>query len=654
MSPAELRQAINRLRTSEALLLQSQRVARIGHYVFTVAIGQWTSSPTLDDIFGITEASVRTFELWQTLLHPAERLEMTAYFRDEVLGRGQPFDREYRIMRHCDGAERWVHGLGTLESDGSGGLRMFGTIQDVTERRRSENTVLEAKLRLDALFQGARDAIFIAEPGTGLLSDANRQAEFLIGRPRSELIGMHQSQLHPPELNERLRHVFAEHASGAILRTETEVLHRDGSRIPVEINGSVVVLPDGSRLVMGMFRDIRDRVRLQEHLQQSQRLTALGQLAGGIAHDFNNQLTGISGYAEMLIKEAGDQRQRKWAEAIFTAAQRSADLTRQLLAFARKGMTCYAAADMHLVITEVVEMLRRSLDRRISIVLRLAEMPCLAQGDPSQLHHALLNLAINARDAMPEGGELSFATRIVALAADHGGFGNAAGNFIEITVSDTGCGMTDAIRRRIFEPFFSTKEPGKGTGLGLSAVYGVITNHGGAITVTSTPGQGSVFTLHLPLLKDATITATSDALPVHALVAHRILVVDDEGLVGGLTGEMLRSFGHTVVTSTSAEQALMLCRNEDPFDLVLLDLMMPRLSGREAFLALRAIDPGLRVLIVSGYSLNGEVQSILDLGAVGFLQKPFSSTDLAWAIKKAVGRMLPKHSDRIFTAETGM
>ena len=332
------------------------------------------------------------------------------------------------------------------------------------------------------------------------------------------------------------------------------------------------------------------------------------------------------------------------AEAILSAALRAAELTRQLLAFARKGQSRRTPTDLCQVITEVVELLQPNLDRRIAVIQRLADSPCRTLGDPSQLHNTLLNLAVNARDAMPGGGELVFSTRIVQLDAQSG-LGIAAGRFVEILVSDSGCGMNADTMRRIFEPFFTTKEPGKGTGLGLAAVYGVIRNHGGQIAVASTPGQGSTFTLHLPLCEDATrsdptgtvptLTLTT-AAPVSRPASRRILVVDDEVMVREVTGELLRSLGHVATACAGADEALALCQPDCPFDVIILDMIMPRIGGREAFIALRAAHPAVCVLIASGHSLNGEIQAILDLGARGFIQKPVSRDELAKAIDEAL------------------
>ena len=550
--------------------------------------------------------------------------------RRRLMDTGAPEGCELRLLRKGQ-ADFWALLEARLEVDAGGSPSCRLVISDISVGKAAELEAQEAKLRLEALFQGARDAILLADPATGIILDVNRQAEALLGQTRQALIGMHQSRLHPAELREALRADFARHASGVDERVETLVLHQDGSRTPVEITSSLIPLPDGRQLLMGLFRDIRERLRLQETVRHSEKMTAIGELAGGIAHDFNNQLAGISGYAELLAAAQTDPDKRKWAEAIQGAALRSAELTRQLLAFGRKSQSRRTPTDLRQVIAEVIELLRHSLDRRITLVQRHNGPPSLILGDPGQLHTALLNLALNARDAMPDGGELAFATR-------HSVHEDPARRFIEIAVSDTGSGMDAATRQRIFEPFFTTKEPGKGTGLGLATVYGVVRNHGGVISVDSTPGQGSTFTIALPLLAGpgGESGESRAAHPSQAAVPRRILVVDDEDVVRNITGELLRHLGHVAITCTSADEAVERCQRDGPFDVVILDLIMPRSGGRQSFIALRAAQPGLRIIIASGLSLNDEVQALLDLGACGFLQKPFTRGDLGKAVEAAM------------------
>ena len=507
--------------------------------------------------------------------------------------------------------------------------------------RRSAAALRLAQRRRESIFHGSRDAILLADPASGRIVEVNRAAESLFGQPAAELVGVHQSMLHPSDLHGQLAATFRRHAAGELALVATEIVHRDGSRIPVEIDSTLVTLPDGSTVLFGAFRDVRERVRLEDQLRQSEKMMAVGQLAGGIAHDFNNQLAGIMGYAELLAKRS-DGTARRYADSIILAAQRSADLTGQLLAFARKGKVLSAPIDLHGSIAEVIGLLSRTIDRRISIEQDLAADPAVTVGDPAQLQTALLNLAINARDAMAgTGGTLRFATRRTTLAADAHGCGNAAGDFIEVAVSDTGCGMDATTMRHVFEPFFTTKPAGKGTGLGLAAVYGVVRSHAGTVAVQSVPGSGSTFRLWLPVAAMAAC-AVAEQQPVPTAGSGRILVIDDEAVVRTMLGDQLGELGFSVEACADGADAVGRLRaaGPDAFALVILDLVMPGLSGRETYERIRQALPEQRILLVSGHSLDSEAQTLLDQGAVGFLHKPLRMAELMAAVSSALSVQL--------------
>jgi PAS domain S-box-containing protein len=383
-----------------------------------------------------------------------------------------------------------------------------------------------------------------------------------------------------------------------------------------------------------VLRDVTEHVKIEEQLRQSQKMESIGRLAGGVAHDFNNQLGGVLGFAELLCEQLENPVYRKYAESIMIAAQRAADLTRQLLAFGRKGKYQAIPVDVHQMLEEVMALLRRSIDKRIEIRPRLEASPATVSGDPTQLQNAFLNLALNARDAMPQGGVLGFHTAVVRLAEPLPEEELAAGAYVQVQISDTGVGMDAATRVRLFEPFFTTKEVGKGTGLGLASVYGTIKNHGGAIRVESEPGQGSTFTLLLPLRVAADAGVAAAELP--ALAPRRqgaILIVDDEPLLLQLGAAILGKAGFRVATCQDPVEALARFPSEwADVDLVILDMNMPRMNGRELFERLRQLRPGLRVILATGYSLDGEAQEILNIGVQGFVAKPFHGKDLLRAV----------------------
>jgi len=295
--------------------------------------------------------------------------------------------------------------------------------------------------------------------------------------------------------------------------------------------------------------------------------------------------------------------------------------------------------DLHQSIHDVVALLQHSIDKRVEIKLHLEANPSTVLGDPAQLQNALLNLALNARDAMPEGGVLTFSTRTVMFEESLAGEDLVPGRYVHISVTDTGIGMDEGTKRRMFEPFFTTKEVGKGTGLGLASVYGTVKNHRGGVRVYSEPGRGSSFHLYLPAYEEAPGAADPDCRAASVTGHGRILIVDDEAIILDLGGDLLRDLGYEVTACGDPAEALDLYRREwRNIDLVLLDMVMPKLGGKELFSAMKAVNPRIRALLSSGYSINGEAQGILDLGVQAFVQKPFDRVELSRKVAEALGK----------------
>lgn len=397
--------------------------------------------------------------------------------------------------------------------------------------------------------------------------------------------------------------------------------------------------------ILSRMRSAEEKEReLQEKLRQADKMQAIGQLAGGIAHDFNNQLAGILGNAELLKQKIGaDAEMKARIDSIVDSVNRSADLISQLLAFARKGKYQTVSVGLHAVLREVEEFLKHSIDKRITITLALNAENDRVLGDPVQLQNAFLNLALNARDAMAErGGKLTFSTKTEELdeaACTAHPFEMAPGGYLIVKVLDTGTGMAPEVQKHIFEPFFTTKPLGKGTGMGLPAVYGTVKNHRGFIEVSSSPGRGSVFTVGLPLLKEA--APRSSDRPGEAMVrgTGRILLAEDEPRIRSIVRETLERLGYAVTECMNGAEAVENYRKAwKETDLVILDVMMPVMDGRTAFQEMRGINPGVRVVVTSGYSMDGEVREILDMGACGFIQKPFRSAELSSVVASALSK----------------
>jgi signal transduction histidine kinase/ActR/RegA family two-component response regulator len=400
--------------------------------------------------------------------------------------------------------------------------------------------------------------------------------------------------------------------------------------------------------IAGLVERSRSREQaeeLKERLRQSQKLEAIGTLAGGVAHDFNNLLTGILGYTWLLKQNAQPEDEvYRSASVIENAAERAAELTRQLLGFARQGQHQDLPVDLNALVSEVTELLSRTFDKAVTLHVAPHPRNLRVLGDPGQLHQVLLNLAINARDAMPRGGDLYFDVRALAdelvPRAAHPHLGRGAHAVLE--VRDTGTGMRPIDQRRIFEPFFTTKEVGKGSGMGLALVYGIVQGHRGAIEVESREHVGTVFRVYLPLLEGAAAGATGGErraveaeLPVPG--QGLVLVVDDEELVREMARELLTSLGYQVLTARNGLEAIdRFIERRSEIDLVVLDLVMPRMGGRECLRALKRIDPQVRVLLSSGWQREGHLQSAMEEGALGFLSKPYQLVALSQAVARAI------------------
>ena len=390
---------------------------------------------------------------------------------------------------------------------------------------------------------------------------------------------------------------------------------------------------------MAVKRDISDQKRLEEQLQQVQRLKAVGTLAGGIAHDFNNLLMGIQGNASLMLlhKDSGHQDYGR-LKNIEQYVQNGADLTKQLLGFARGGKYEVKPADINELVRKSSEMFGRT-KKEISIHQKYQENIWAVEVDKGQVDQVLLNLYVNAWQAMPGGGDLYVQTENVTLDERYvRPSGLTPGKYVKISVTDTGAGMEEEIRQRIFDPFFTTKEMGRGTGLGLASAYGIIKNHGGIINVYSEKGEGTTFNIYLPA---STSEARGQRLEISEDIRHgdeTILLVDDEEMVIDVGEQMLKALGYKIMIAGSGKEAIDVYReNQDKIHMVILDMIMPDIGGGDTFDSLKEINPDAKVLLSSGYSINGQAQEILDRGCNGFVQKPFSIADISKKIRETLG-----------------
>jgi signal transduction histidine kinase len=388
-------------------------------------------------------------------------------------------------------------------------------------------------------------------------------------------------------------------------------------------------------------REMKHRHDLEGQLLQSQKMEAVGRLAGGVAHDFNNLLTVILGYNEMLREHVNeDPIGLDYTLEVLQAAERASALTNQLLAFSRRQVAIPRVLDLNQVVQNIDKMLRRIIGEDVELQLKLAYGLSAVKADPSHIDQVIMNLAVNSRDAMPNGGSLTIETADVELTEEYAGthLGTAAGRYVLLAVSDTGTGMDALTKSRIFEPFFTTKEKGKGTGLGLSIVYGIVKQSGGEILVYSEPDQGTVFKIYLPVASEAAEdnrigNGETEAVPA----TETILLVEDELQVRNLTRSMLSRQGYRILDASSAADALALAREmEGPIDMLLTDIVMPQMNGLELAKEMKAARPGIKVLFMSGYTDNAVVQQGLLTAEMPFIQKPFTSAALQSKVREVL------------------
>lgn len=547
-------------------------------------------------------------------------------------------------LLHRDGTEIPVSQVIVAHRDpDSGEVTHLSTImRDIRERMATEQELREQTAMFRLVLDNIPHSVFWKDRDS-VYRGANRNFARLAGFDSvDDLVGKSDHELGlPPGRAEFYRELDARlMTTGEPQYHWVETTVVEGGR-KVWLDTHKIPLHDGRGEVvglLGMMEDITERRAADAQLQQVRKLESMGQLAGGVAHDFNNMLTAISGAAELLAEDlADDSEQSELANIILQAAENASALTQRLLEFSRKGAHSRQPVDVHAVVDTALALLGRSIDKRISFRKALDAEVSTLLGDPSQLQNMLLNLAFNARDAMPEGGELSVRSASVQLEADDpraGAFSVRPGPYVALTVTDTGAGMSEELADRVFEPFFTTKDPGAGTGLGLSAVYGAVVDHGGAIALTTAPGEGTSFTIYLPVDAELRLATRDATTPSKSTPRGRVLLVDDEPLVRNVGRAMITSLGYEVTLAEDGQTALELFRADaSRYSVVLLDMVMPGLSGRETLEALRELDPDVKVVFCSGFTR--ERVKVEDERVCGFLKKPYRIADLAQQLAAA-------------------
>lgn len=631
-----------------------QRATNDSVYDWDIAAGTLHWNEATHAVFAYSPEDIfPDFDWWADRLHPDDRDRVMTGLREAIQRGDEVWTAEYRFLRG-DGTYASVLDRGHIVRNSAGiAIRMIGSMLDVTERKRAEDALRQSEERYRTIFEYAGDGILISDQ-QGRLVQVNERACRMTGFSREELLSMNIADLidgDPEENAAYYRDLVRQiRGSGHFNSADRRMRRKNGPSFEYDVNA--VALESG--LIMSIVRDISERARaeeerrrLEEQLRQAQRMEAVGRLAGGIAHDFNNLLTAIQGYAEVLLEGNGlDDASRAGLEQIRQATNRAAKLTNQLLAFSRQQVLQPRIIDLNRTVREIEAMLVRIIGEDIELVTDLAPDIGAVQADPGQIEQVIVNLVVNARDAMPTGGRISIRTcnaELTPADAKRHAYVVRTGHYVKLTVADTGEGMEPEVQARIFEPFFTTKERGKGTGLGLSTVYGIVKQSGGYIWVQSEKGVGTVFEVYLPRVADAqrVVEASGDGRPERPTEAPRgtetVLLVEDEESVRSLIRKILEQRGYVVLEARSGQEALDLCATyEGPIDLLLTDVVMPEMSGRELAERLLPTRAETRVLFMSGYTEDAVVRHGIENTRINFLEKPFSPAALARKVREVL------------------
>lgn len=510
--------------------------------------------------------------------------------------------------------------------------------RDVTDRKQSEQELKKSEERYRVLVENARDIIYEHDL-QGQYTSSNKAGEQITGYSLAEILTLNMADVVAPEYLNDARNMIRQKLAGQSITTyEVEVLAKDGRRIAVEVNTSLVLqdgIPTG---VQGIARDVTERKQLEDQLRQSHKMEAIGQLAGGVAHDFNNLLTVIGGYSSILLgKLPQDSPHRTSVEEIKKASDRASSLTRQLLAFSRKQILQPKILDLNTVVSDLDKMLRRLISEDIYLLTVTDPNLAKVKADPGQIEQVLLNLVVNARDAMPKGGKLTIETSNAVLSKDYARLhGVPSGAYVMLAVNDTGCGMDAATKKRIFEPFYTTKTAGKGTGLGLATLYGIVKQSGGNVWVYSELGKGTTFKIYLPRAEDRVDSGELNGTKPTPEGTETVLLVEDEEQVRAILRQILENQGYHVLSASHGEEALAISRGPGDIQLMITDVVMPQMSGRELAERVVAARPSLRVLFMSGYTDDAIVRHGLLADRLSFIQKPFDPATVARKVREVL------------------
>ena len=658
VSPTEFDTALRELRREtlerrqiEAALRQSEE--EYGSLINNLNIGVYRTSvnrqgrflkanPAIAEIFGYDSLDefmkVSVVDLY---LYPGDRKD----FVDEVMVNGYVKSKEL-LLKKRDGTPIWASCTATVKYDANGKMKWIdGIIEDITQRRQAEEALRENEFKFHSLFDLSPQAIALTDFVTARILEVNDQFCKLFKFSREEIIGKTPIELGLYSKKNRTRFVKKLVVAGEVHGMAMDFLTKSGPKINTLMFAKLVQFK-GDTYILTIFHDVTEQKRLEAQFQQAQRIEAIGTLAGGIAHDFNNLLMAIQGNVSLLrVKCEENLTLVERLKTIEQYIQNGSELTRQLLGFARGGKYEVKPVDLNDLVLKSSRMFGRT-KKEIKIHHDLQPDLWTVNVDQGQIEQVALNLYVNAWQAMPGGGDLYLKTENIVLDDLFvRPFKAQPGNYVKFCVLDTGVGMNKKTLQQIFDPFYTTKEMGRGTGLGLASAYGIIKNHDGIIEVDSKPGKGARFEIYLPVYNKE--ISTLDDVPENESVEigdalkgnETVLLVDDEDVIIEVTDQMLANLGYRVLTARNGQEALEIyARSENRIDIVILDLIMPGMSGSQTYDQLKRLDPAVRVLFCSGYSVDVQAAAIFERGVDGFIQKPFDAVQLTCKIREILER----------------
>ncbi|MGO9739315.1 MAG: PAS domain S-box protein [Desulfomonilaceae bacterium] len=629
----ESKQLEEELRQSELRLSRAELVAGFGNWEVDLSTRRLATSNGARKIYGLGQQVEWAFDDIQKFPLPEYRSPLDEAFL-ALIKDGAPYDIEFKIKRANDDQVIDIHSIAHYDAEKN---LVFGTIHDITNLKRAE----ESHRLLFAAIEQAADAIIITG-ATGIIQYVNPALEILSGYSRNELLGqtpnVFKSDFHDEDFYKQLWETIN---AGKIWSGRFINSRKDGTEYHEDISISPVY--NKTRKLtnfVAVKHDVTKQLELQEQLLQAQKMEAIGTLAGGLAHDFNNKLQVIAGYVELILFNKDlPETVKSELGVIKKTINGSAELVKEMMLFSRKTPAEHQPIELNKLVAQSRSILIRSIPKMIEIDLSLADDLWTINAAPNQIDQILMNLAVNAKDAMPDGGKLTIKTNNIVLDEEYCRFhpNTKPGRYVLLTVSDTGTGMNKETVGHIFEPFFTTKEPGKGTGLGLSVVYGIVEQHGGKIICDSEPSVGTTFSIYFPAIEEVPQEQYSEKKEPPKGQGETILLVDDESNFLEATSRLLNRANYRVITASNGKEALEHYeKRPKEIRLVVLDLIMPRMGGAECLRSLLTMDPKLRVLMVSGALKAGMAKDLKEAGAKGFIKKPFDMSRMLEKIRKII------------------